>query len=220
MGYFEKFKKRMESYGSNALEDYKNSSIHLVNDAFSDIPSFRVVTINNVEVDSRIVQIGNQSDMQNILFRPGYIFSKGDYVTFDEGTWIMLDFFVNEIFPKGRITKCENELRWVTDGVTNVVPCAVSINLLYLEEENYVEVPDGTIIVRTQYNETTKSIKIKDKFVFGRSSFEVSVIDDFSDVYNEKGIMKITMKRIETSSKTSIENKVSVPSDSLESRWK
>ena len=220
MSYLDKYSKRMSSYGANVLEDYKESSVHLVNESFADIPSFRVVKINGVNVDSRIVQSGTQSNRQHILFRPGANFSKGELIEVDGGTWLLSDFFISEVFPKGRIEECQHVLKWKKGQDTHLQPCALSVDIMYLEEDKFVEVPDGTIIVRTPFNSIADTIVIRDRFIFGSSSFEVVVKDDFSEISKGKGVLKLTLKRVEISDNDDVENQISEPSTSLGSRWK
>lgn len=195
-------KARMLANGNSTGEALGNSTKSSINYLFKDSPFYRVVQINGIDTEVRVsdknVNIsGISSNQKDLTFRPDTKVNIGGLVEFDNKSWYLVDFNNNDIFPTGSIKFCNSTLKWKdTLGTIYSQPCIIENRLLHttLDTDKYMTIPDGNIIVTTQYNADAKTIKFEHSFIFGSQVFSVEGYDDASLVQNDSGLIIFNMK--------------------------
>lgn len=189
-----------------------NSSIMHVNEIFDKSPSFKKVSINNVEVDV-LLNHTKKSNELGVLFRPQYLLDSGSYLEFNTHTYILTEFIANEIYPKGKLELCNSTLKWNDEsGKLNEYKCIIKGNSY---DEDDITGSNKTVIdseseikISVQYNEDTKKIKAKQRFIFDGNAYEVNTIDTISRTYLGVGIIDIGVKYTSLTSTDDTDNDV------------
>lgn len=207
--YINRYKNRLKRNGNDDGEVYANNTIAFMEATFHASPSFRVLKVKSVErpeiteIDARVVEVERMGTLREVLFRPKQYLNVGAYVEFDGSMWIVSDLWGDKDFTnRALIQKCNHQLRWSTfsdwkDADGNVdnskiinLPCLASQSpigskatqgRLDIPYNRYdVTLPDGQLFVYIERNDYTKEIKLNQRFIFGKSVYEVYGIDDVS----------------------------------------
>lgn len=194
----EAYKRRLN--GANQVEATMNATADFTNRQFENSPTFQVISIDGMEADVR-VSVEKDSTKKQLLLRPYSTIHKGAIATFDGYNWLTLDFIGTEIYPKAKVKLCNQMLKWKDESNTLLeYPCIVtSKGVTYEDDEKYMVESDGNVHILVSYNNDTKDIGIKDRFVLGGRTYEVIGIDDISDVLDSKGILNLTVEVTSTS---------------------
>lgn len=204
MSYFDDYKKRLQIDGGSVAGALSQSSINLINSSFEDSPYYFIIKVNNIDVGARVLQT-KQSNAREVLFKPGVVYSKGDYVAYDNATWLMVEFNTDGIYPKAAIQRCNESLKWqVVSGntiTTKEYKCFVTtsttaypFDLYYQKNPVQMILPTGEVNAFIQLNADTLTITEQQRFIIGGKAFEVVGIDNISDVFNGIGLLKVWMR--------------------------
>jgi hypothetical protein len=179
---------------SNSItQAFINDSIAQVNDDFDKSPSFKKIQLDGVQTDCIINH--KKSNVLDILLRPQSVITKGLYVTFNTDTFLLTEFIANEIYPKATLELCNANIKWKDSAnVVKEFKCIVKGESYKEVEDKLVVTSESEIAILVQYNDETKTIKPNQRFIFGNSAFEVTSIDEVSNVYKGKGILKLGVK--------------------------
>lgn len=184
---------KMIGANESVTQAYINDTIIHVNDMFSKSPSFKQMQFDSVDTDTIVSR--KKSNVIDILLRPQIKVNKGIYTTYDSDTYLLTEFVANEIYPKATIELCNASIKWKDN--TNTIKeynCIVKGDSYKESDDSLVITSDGQVKILVQYNDDTKTIKPNQRFIFGNSAFEVDSIDEVSEVYKGKGILKLTVK--------------------------
>lgn len=197
MSFSDAYRKRVSIDGSNHSDSFSNSTKILINDSFEDSPTFSRILIGDKEYDVRITD-ERKIDEKKLLFRPDTLdIQVGHYAVINDNKWLLLNFDPDRITPKSIIKKADRFLKW-KDNNGNMIeePCVVE-SVLYEEMRDgmYFFSPKGNLRIFLQYNQTTKHILNQMRFLFGTDAYSVGGIDNFSNVYNDKGYMIINLEK-------------------------
>lgn len=185
--------------GTTSSEALFNASIEQTNQLFKDSPMFQVVKLNGVDTDSR-VSLEKDSTERQLLLRPQTSVKKGVVATFEGEDWLVVNYIPNKVFPKAKVKLCNALLKW-NDGVsTKEYPCVAKEKTVKLnEDDDFVVTSENEIEVSTPFNNDTKTIAIKQRFLIGSKTYEVIGIDDITNVVNNVGILKLILEVTNTS---------------------
>lgn len=215
-----KYKARLMA--TSISDAYINDTVSMVNDDFDKTTSYRQIEIDGVS-DECNVRLTDDSSKLKIWLRPKKSINKGMYVLLDGKMYMVTDFVPNEIYPKAEIELCNNTLRWRdTLNDLNEYSCIVKGESIELNETTYgdrrlVATSDAELKVLVQYNSDTKKIKVDDRFLFGNNAYNVIGIDNITNVYQEKGFIKLT---VQATGKTATDDTTSgVANDTGNSDW-
>ena len=125
----------------------------------------------------------------------------GQRYRFDNSIWLTVNTDNYHYITKSAIIRrYNNELRWIDMDTKKLIsePCIVDYAIKYanLYFNNTVDIPQGTLVVITQYNENTKKIKINDRFILGSHAYKIKTILDAlrSETYNQDTVPLITFQ--------------------------
>jgi len=202
LGDFDLYKSRMSAYGKTIREGRINATTNIIKSTFADSPSYFDVTINDAETatgvqivdDTSTINQVNQND-KIILMQPGDVLSAGYIINYLDKKWLCVacELF-NNIYYKGKITKCNNTLTLNQSGILYQVPCcvesAVRLYQLGVEENKYLTEASTNIVVRVSNNDITQKIRRGDKYKLSTQTYEV--IDKNDDI--EPGLIVLKME--------------------------
>jgi hypothetical protein len=213
--HLDKYKRRLGRNGNDVGEVYKNNTIAFIEATFHASPTFRVMGVNSnkfpevTEMDARVVEVERLGSLREVILRPNEDLNIGSYVTFDNETWIVYDKYGsigtgNSV--KLVVAKCNRIIRWRdADGKILEFDCVSSATDLgskakqsknEIEWNKYdVRLPLGQLFVFVEANKDTTAIKLNDRFIFGRNVYEVTGIDDITNVEKDgHGVVQLTVK--------------------------
>jgi hypothetical protein len=214
MGYIDKYRRRITRTGNDVGEAYKNNTIAFIEATFHKAPTFRVMEVDayylpeTIEMDARVVEIERLGTLREVILRPSDSLEVGTYVKFDGDTWLLFDKYggTGATNIKLLAIKCNRQIKWKDkDGNVKEYSCNASATDLgskskqsknEIEWNKYdVRLPLGQLFISMESNPDTSSIKLNQRFVFGRNVYEVTGIDDVTSIDDEgRGIIQLTVK--------------------------
>lgn len=196
MTYFDNYKKRLGSSGNTESDAIKNASADFINNSFADSPTYKIVKIEDVDTEARVIT-GKDSSNMNLLLKPYKSIAIGSNVVIDGNNWIALDVIEKILYPKALIRRCNESLKWLDESESLIeVPCSVT-TLKYNATNDAIyslEVADGNIFIYAQWNDNTRKIKHSQRFVIGSQVYEIVGIDDLRLVIDNIGVVEFSAR--------------------------
>lgn len=119
---FDKFRNRMSAMGGNNRGANRQHSIQIMENSFSDSQSVRMVRVDGVEMEARVITgsattVRGGNGNHEIYFRNGFTPRAGTYVEIPDindhyDTWLILYESDENYYPKHIIKKCNYKVRW------------------------------------------------------------------------------------------------------------
>ena len=116
----------------------------------------------------------------------------GSIVDYDGYKWLVIGSIDDiQAYKTAGMVKCNNTLNLYINSILHQIPCIVSNNIdLGTDENNYISVPDSTIILKIPNNEITRQIKHGEIYELGLQNYELKDINDIV----ESGILKMEIE--------------------------
>jgi hypothetical protein len=173
-----------------------NSTVDFINRNFKNSQTYKVITVDGVSTDARVVSTDNGLERE-VIFRPNTTLNYGLILGIDSENWIVMDYTLDTLSPKAIAKLCNQSINW-KDG-SNVVKSAYAFtttNIRYQMNDNSLNLtlPEGTIYVFVKMTDDTNSIKITQRFIIGNHVYEVIGIDDLMLSEGSSGVIKFTMR--------------------------
>ena len=215
--YFDKYKRRVTRNGQDVGESLTNNTIAFIESTFTASPTYRRMKVfrtnletnelETFEMDARVVEIERLGTLREILLRPTENLEVGTYVEFDGFTWLLYDKYGGTGSTTVKLTaiKCNRVAKWIgRDGELKRYQCVASatdIGSKAKQSKNEIEwnkfdvrLPLGQLFMSLEYNEDSKAIRLNDRFIFGRNVYEVTGIDDITNIdENGFGVIQFTI---------------------------
>lgn len=231
MGYYDRFKRMNNLYGTNVAEestskgriDFKDM---LENDASPTVHEvkLRVNEKANISEDKIVkVEVGNVGNNDQREFDEKYVkfayderVTIGSQVDWKDKTWLIVheEEMSYDIYQNFTMKWCNNVLRHKINGVICEIPIVVSNLTLYsdgMSDMVYISTQDGKRNLLMSDNDFTKNIKIDTRVMLTNSTvYRVTHIDDFT----QKGVRNITVVQVELNSLDDLENNTAYNKDS------
>lgn len=224
MSYMDDYLARLNVTGTSIAQSQMNATELSINAAFNDSPWYKLVEIDGVEKDAQI------QDMQSvvrsntlmtiletnkfILLKPNETANLGSIVEFDNYTFIVTDFIIdNPLFPKGKIEQCNTTIDVITSSTTTAsgtdslgrpipnttnvkttLPCLFVSGLSSVNLTNEVNQPVDRVKITVQYNDTSKLINENDVYTFYGRNYKVKSIDH-TNIFNNVGMLSFIADR-------------------------
>lgn len=209
-----KYRRRLKHL--SAMEGMADNTKVIINNTFHESPNFKEVFLNGIKLDAR-VSVEEDQNQKSILFRPDTEVFKGDVVEYDGTHWLVNNTYDNDIYPTVFVDFCNEWLRWIdSTNKTLVYPCVVKGKTFDLNESRYVVYSENIVEITTPYNENTKKIVPKQRFLLNGKAYEIEGVDAISEVAFGKGIVQ--MKASETFAET-LDNVVEQIADNKPNGW-
>lgn len=185
------YNRRLANGSKNSIDNTKK----FLDDHFSTSPYYQTVLINGVEIEA-IINDETETDEKTLLLRPNQISEKGQIVEFSDSKWLIMDFNKDEIYPTLKLRLCNQLLKSVENG-SEIPVVALGKRTDFDEDEEYLIVTTNEISVYASYQQA-KTFELQDRFTMNLREYEIIGIDDVTEVYEGKGIVKYTMERTDT----------------------
>lgn len=166
----------------------KQQNISIYSNDFTNSLSYEEIILNNSmdKLPVHIIANGKIPTIRSIVMYPGLEIKAGDKVTQDNGSqWICLHVEDNSLYSKGKIEKCNFDLKWIDNGgfIQNF-PSILYFNArsnFGTEEDKVMNLPAGRRQIVVSKNNYTQSIQRDTRFIVGSEAFKVIDTDYMSD---------------------------------------
>lgn len=166
----------------------RHQHINIINNDFFNALSYEEINLND-STESYPVQIvtnGKIPTIKSIIMYPGSRINAGDKVTQVNGDhWICLHVEDNSLYFKGKIEKCNFDLKWIDkDGFIQTLPSILYFNArsnFGTEEDKVMNLPAGRRQIVVSKNIHTQAIQRDARFIVGSEAFKVIDTDYMSD---------------------------------------
>ena len=185
------YKRRLANGTKNSIDNTKK----FIDDNFAQSPFYQVVLINDVEIEA-IINDETTTEEKTLLLRPNTDSEKGQIVEFNNHKWLIMDFNNDEVYPTLKLRLCNQLLKSVV-GDAEIPVVALGKRTDFDEDEEYLIVTTNEISVYASYQQA-KTFQLQDRFTMNLREYEIIGIDDVTEVYEAKGVVKFTMERTET----------------------
>jgi hypothetical protein len=177
--------RRINQNGSSQKDRLVANAQRIITDNFSNSPSFETVTINGTSQEVNIVDensLFKNPNKKRILCKPDETISNGDLVVWDSENWLCTDTDDIEVYVRGIIEKCNNNLKYLSSvGATVTVPCIISDRILLDAKENkYYILPNNEIWVIVDSNSDSTPIDVDQRFLLSGNAYKVEAIDNIT----------------------------------------
>jgi len=213
MDYLDKYVQRLERKGQNAVEATINSTKVSVTKTFKSSPSISVVKINNVDVDV-IVNNEEKDNEKLIFFMPDYDVNIGTVVEYKGSKYLILEFFDNAAYPKGKMKLCntsfslsgtstktqvgENSfgepLYEYVESAPTLLPCIAETTITSDNVNEAINLPEGIIQITIPYTEHADLVEGKEFTMYG-TTYQIIGID-YTKSINGVGLLVIKGKKV------------------------
>ncbi|MCI1763640.1 Ig-like domain-containing protein [Heyndrickxia oleronia] len=198
MSFQDSYKKYLTKRGGSVKGSMTKTFIREASRLMKTNPSYDEVIINNSPspTPSLVVDDSKSEDLKHISLAPSYVLQRGDYIQWDDKTWLTLIVdHQGNIYYRGRIAQCSSEnLKWVDDNdQVQFFPCVFHYGAkanFGVFSDKVMTMPDGRRQVIVQKNEHTTKIVRDMRFMFGGNVF--TVIDH--DCVSENGLVHLNLK--------------------------
>jgi hypothetical protein len=185
MGQYDLFRKIVQSNVTSKQRSISQIQNDIIRD-FYDSPSYESVKIDNVYYDVHIVDenaINKNPNEKRILSRPSESFHIGDYVAWNNDTWLIKNMDADKkVQCKGIIEKCNNVLKnYDSNGVLHIVPCVISSSITQsdFDYNSGIIIPDGGTSIIVQGNAWTRTYFKNQRFMFGGQAWKCTYINNY-----------------------------------------
>lgn len=179
---------------ANGNQNFIDNTMVFINENFTDSPFFHPILLNGMEIDA-IVNDESSPNEKTILLRPNDKIDKGEVIEFSNHYWLVMEFNQDEVYPTLKVRLCNQRLRNIENG-SEIPVVAVGKRTDFDEDEDYLIVTTNEITVFASF-QLAKNIELTDTFTMNGKAYEVIGIDDVTEVYNNKGIIKFTVEKTE-----------------------
>lgn len=200
--YFDLYKRRLELEGKNFGDSMVKNTKNVMESAIQEHPFHKIVEIDGDDYDSALIRT-NEGNVKQLLLDPSIDEDSliGKFVKFNDETWLIIDYFENEVFPSVEIKYCNHQLNWKDGEDEYNYPCVITNTLSNREDVKSSRygyfLPDDSLIVLTQLNEDTNKIKYFQRFLFDEfRAWRVTAIDNVSQVDKNGGILQMVIKSV------------------------
>ena len=116
----------------------------------------------------------SSSEYKYMLFRNGLI-KQGDIVKIFDDNWLVLheDISINDVYTKVIIRRLKFNINFNFLGEVIAFPSAIDTGTMNVSNSNIISIQDGRIVLTLQENETTKQIKLNQRFIVMGSAWKV-----------------------------------------------
>jgi hypothetical protein len=200
ISYFDVWKKKMESNGGNIVQARINTSKDFFNRNFTEDPSYKLATLKKRDMniadsnlDTRIINVDTDVYKKKIYVRPDTKIEAGDYIVYNDKTYLALSVEDNLISPYAHTNFCNYTLKWMIDGVLYSMPAIVTNNTKYTlgiksVSSSSITEADGMFGAIISYNDIAKLIPLGKRFIVNGQAWEATQLDH-SSVLNVLSIL-------------------------------
>ena len=225
MSYFDIYKKKLKNRGGTSGNSFKESGLEFIKRNFSDDPSYREATIISKEnyeesdIDIRIENIDASANEKKIIVLPEAMVGNGDYIRYNENTFLVEEIENNLMTPVLKCIKCNQNITW--KGLGLLIPCYIT-NDAYgskiLTDNSFLSNTDTKAKILLQNNKYTRQIKRDWRFIFNSSEFDIFRVIDITRSMDE-GIITLICKKDKVMNEDDLESNIAFNDDFIHEKY-
>ncbi|MGM7720495.1 hypothetical protein [Metabacillus sp. Hm71] len=213
MDAIDKYINRLDGKGTDPTAASINKSKRIQNDKFTSSPSFTIVKVNGVDTDS-IINNETKYDEKLIHFRPDTIVNIGSVVEYKAEKYLLLTFFDDPIYPKGKLKLCNSiytlpgtasrtqtgvndfgePIYEHSEGTPTLLPCIAETSILSDDTNEAINLPEGTMQITIPFTEHADLVEGKEFTMYG-TQYQIIGID-YTKSFNGVGLLVIKGKKV------------------------
>lgn len=213
MTYLDDYRNRIGQSSSDSLIDSSKKSVTKM---FTSHPFYQSVMINNSPFEAIVVQSKKSEDKQMLLL-PDTQIDIGSIALVSGVNYLVFDFLgegIHDIYPTATLKRCNstfpiqsnktkvlkghNEfgkpLYEETYAINKLEPCVVESKNYSFDSNDQLSLPENTILISLKYQQSD-TITLNVEFDMYNTKYKI-VNMDYTNIINEKGIIKITAERV------------------------
>lgn len=180
MSYFDVYKKRASRHGKNHLENMRNQGINRMEREFVNIAGYTQAILNFEKPFEVVIESAKNHLNKYALLRPSDKLNNGDYLSFNNQTWIVRSTDYAYLNPKSELYLCNQILTFKHADVR--FPCHIDTSTYgtkgVTSAEKFYE-SDSKIKLYVQRNEITETIGLGYRFIIShRYVYRVTGMED------------------------------------------
>ena len=183
--------KTSEKYYSQMLNEKIQETYEFASDTFEIEVEYETGTMEFEPIVCRVCHaiepktgLQRGDDFKELkFFDLNYPKGIGTRYRFDNSIWIACNTDNTKYVTKSNvIRRCNNVLKYI-DNSGNIIeePCIIEYAMKYsnIYYNDYVDIPQGTLVVIAQNNQNVKNILINDRFIFDSQVYKIKAKNDF-----------------------------------------
>ena len=173
------YQNRLNRSGATQKDRLIYNAQRVIEDQFTNSPSYHSVTVNGITQD---VQIIKDSNKKRLLCKPGDTIGMGNLVVWDSVNWLCVDTDTDGLYQRGVIQKCDGYLKYLDSaGELVEVPCVINDRILMNVEENrYYLLPENQLWVIVGDDDESSAISVDQRFLLGSNAYKVVAVDNIT----------------------------------------
>lgn len=137
----------------------------------------------------------NNDDFRKFIFQNlDYSVNLGDLFVYDSSSWIVTNIDDSNVVM---IRRCNNTLKFRDEAnILQEIPCVATNRIENLDNDKYVVLLDGKMLVIVSYNTASKKIKLSPnptRFLLNGAAFKTNSIDKVNNIRNNIGYLTIML---------------------------
>jgi len=197
----EYFQKINNTYGaSNKKETQLYQLKNHINNRFTDTIDCYNVLVNEISQDLIITRTINHY-IKSIKTRPFEDFNLGDYVKWNNTTWMIIEKdLMNQEYSRGKMQLTNYTLKFQSPtGTILSYPCIDDSSFMAgLDEGKIITTLNGVHRIKLPFDDNTKLIGVGRRFFLdksGTTTYEVTNVNNTTYNYGDKGLIELTLKQ-------------------------
>lgn len=214
MSYLNAYKRRVSKRGTTYLENSESYAKEHLEREFTNIAGYNKAVLNKDDETELVVQSTTSNLSKTIMFRPSAKIKSGDYLTFNNNTWIVRSTDYEGLHPKSEVFLCNQKLTF--KNPYSIFPCHVNTTTYgtkgLVSAEKFYE-SDSKIKLYIQRNKVTDKLKEGYRFILGnRYAYKITGIEDIT----YPGMFTITCEHDESLEMDDFENNLAYNENEIE----
>lgn len=192
-------KEEFNAYATDSFNEILETSpvsetIQIINHDLTLVSEIKVVVLNNV-ADSTTKSI------ERYLLATIGTLRCGDYISYDNKTWLITSFVGNNgMYEKAIMQLCNYTLKFQSPtGTILSYPCIDEASFLSgLDESKTITTLNGAHRIKLPFDDNTKLIGVDDRFFLdksGTTTYKVTNVNNTSYNYGDKGLIELTLQQ-------------------------
>lgn len=205
MSWIDLHKRRHTSEGGSISKAHEHQTGLFIDSSIKDSPTYKLVTINGVEYDTRMIterkfSVASGYYVMKLLYKPFVEPRNGQLVYIDDDVWLTVHADSKSLAPFNYIRKCTHTIDFLDDkGAVIPVPSVLETRIRdtqKLLELRYVDLSLDSLKITVPYNDVTRLVEEKDRYLIEGIAWEVQGYDRITQVSDGDGIIEIAVKKV------------------------
>jgi hypothetical protein len=200
MSFNDVYKNMLSKRGGSVVDSDIRNSKGSINRKFKDDPSYKLaklkkrdVTIEETDLDTRIVNIDTNTLKKKLYLRPDTNVEVGDYIIYPDKTYLVLQVEDNLISPYAECQVCNHLFKWIyKDKIYSAYGIGTNQTKYTLGIETKqagITEADSRYAIDFPNNEICKTLKVGTRLLFNEGAWKITQIEYISSQDNIRSVL-------------------------------